>query len=287
MAKAQGPLFKIALGLLFLLLTTAVQLEAQTIGSLIFEDDFTAGSLNSTYWDPFITDNAANGWPWNTAKGQPTNSSAISKAGSYYLDYDLPSFISTGTRLTLEAKKGSTARGFTWTGAVISSYPDTHFGSMQGFTFQDAYVEVSAKLPYTGNGSWPAIWFLAAPGGSGAEIDLHEGGFTSGSVDADRIFACHLNSSGNVQYLIDTGVNLSAAYHTYAMAYKQGQYVKIYLDGTLMCNYTVNIPTGPYFIILNNGVASPKTSSWHSQVNSSTASPNYMQVAYVKVYNLS
>jgi len=68
--------------------------------------------------------------------------------------------------------------------------------------------------------------------------------------------------------------------------FKQGQYVKIYLDGTLMCKYTANVPTGPYFVILNNSMASPKSSSWHSQVNASTASPNYMQVAYVKVYNL-
>ena len=279
-------LFKIAFVLMFLPLPTVLQLHAQTIGSLIFEDDFTSSSLNSTYWDPFITDNAAKGWPWNTVRGQPTNSSSIGRGGSFYLDYDLPSFISTGTGLTLEVQSGSTAKGYTWTGAVISSYPDTRFAQTQGFTFQDAYVEVSANLPYSGNGSWPAIWFLAAPGGSGAEIDLHEGGFTSGSVDLDRIFACHLNSSGNVQYLIDTGANLSVAYHTYAIAYKQGQYVKIYLDGTLMCNYTVNIPTGPYFIILNNSMASAKASSWHSQVNGSTASPNYMQVAYVKVYNL-
>jgi hypothetical protein len=58
------------------------------------------------------------------------------------------------------------------------------------------------KLPYTGYGAWPAIWFLAAPGGSGAEIDLHEGGFLYGAVDPDCIFACRPNSSGNVQYLV-------------------------------------------------------------------------------------
>jgi hypothetical protein len=85
---------------------------------------------------------------------------------------------------------------------------------------------------------------------------------------------------------VDTGVNLSASYHTYAMAYKQGQYVRMYLDGKLMCSYTKNIPTGPYFIILNNGVASAQTASWHSQVDASTASPNQMRVAYVKVYSL-
>jgi Glycosyl hydrolases family 16 len=277
---------KFAFGLLCLALIALVPMRAQSIGSLLFEDYFDTSTLNATYWDPFITDNAATGWPWNTLSGQPADSSAVDRPKGNYLDYDLPSFIGTGAGLKLTARAGTTAAGFKWTGAVVSSYPDDHFGSTQGFTFQDAYVEVKAKLPYTGNGSWPAIWFLAAPGGSGAEIDLHEGGFLDGAVDPDRIFACHLNSTGNVQHFVDTGVNLSASDHTYAMAYKQGQYVRMYLDGKLMCSYTKNIPTGPYFIILNNGVASAQTASWHSQVDASTASPNQMRVAYVKVYSL-
>jgi len=269
-----------------LLLSVAAPLGAQSVGPLIFKDYFNARSLNTTYWDPFITDNSATGWPWNTESGEPPESSAISGPDNFNLDYDQPSFISTGSGLTLTAQAGTPAKGFRWTGAVISSYPDDHFVSTQGFTFQDAFVEVRAKLPYTGNGSWPAIWFLPGPGGNGAEIDLHEGGFLDGSVNPDRVFACNLNSTGNVQYLIDAGFSLSAAYHTYAMAYKQGEYVNMYLDGRLMCSYTENIPTGPYYIILNNSVASRQTSSWHSVVDSSTPSPNEMHVAYVKVYAL-
>lgn len=278
--------FRVALGLLFLFLAALLPLRAQSFGRLIFEDYFDAGTLDTTYWDPFVTDNSATGWPWNTEEGQLGQSSAISGPDGYNLDYDLPSFVSTGAGLTLRAQAGTTAEGYTWTGAVISSYPDDRFRSTQGFTFQDAYVEVRAKLPYTGNGSWPAIWFLAGPGGNGVEIDLHEGGFLDGSVNPDHIFACNLHSSGNMQYLIDTGANLSARYHTYAMAYKQGRFVKMFLDGTLMCSYTVNVPRGPYFIILNNSVASAQTASWHSQITSSTISPNEMRVAWVKVYSL-
>ncbi len=274
----------IVLAVLFL--SVATPLGAQSPGRLIFEDDFDARSLNTTYWNPFITDDSAEGWPWSTENGQPSESSAISGPYGFNLDYDQPSFVRTGSGLTLAARAGTTAEGYRWTGAVISSYPDDNFVSTQGFTFRDAFVEVRAKLPYTGNGSWPAIWFLAGPGGNGAEIDLHEGGFLDGSVNPDRVFACNLHSAGNVQYLIDTGFNLSAAYHTYGMAYEQGEYVKMYLDGRLMCSYTANIPEGPYFIILNNSVASKGTDSWHSQVDSSTPSPNEMSVAYVKVYEL-
>jgi len=283
-AGARSRYVTIASALLFFSITAS--LRAQSVGRLVFEDYFDAGSLNTTYWDPFVTDDSASGWPWNTESGQPLESSAISAPNNFNLDYDQPSFVSTGSGLKLTAQAGTTAEGYQWTGAVISSYPDDNFVSTQGFTFQDAYVEVKAKLPPTGNGSWPAIWFLAGPGGNGVEIDLHEGGFLDGSVNPNRVFACNLHSAGNVQYLIDAGFNLSAAYHIYAMAYKQGEYVKMYLDGKLMCSYTENIPTGPYFIILNNSVASSQTASWHSKVTSSTPSPNEMHVAYVKVYEL-
>jgi len=269
-----------------LILSVTAPLRAQSVGRLIFADYFDAGSLNTTYWDPFVSDDSAEGWPWNTQNSQPSESSAISGPYNFNLDYDQPSLIRTGSGVTLAARAGTTAKGYLWTGAVISSYPDDHFGSTQGFTFQDAFVEVKAKLPYSGNGSWPAIWFLAGPGGDGAEVDLHEGGFLDGSANPDRVFACNLHSAGNVQQLIDTGFNLSAAYHTYSVAYEQAEYVKMYLDGQLMCSYTENIPTGPYFIILNNSVASSETASWHSQVDSSTATPNEMHVAYVKVYKL-
>lgn len=259
---------------------------AQTPGTLLFEDYFDGPTLDSAYWNPFVTDDAAAGWPWNNQRGQSPESSAVDRPNGFYLDYDLPSLVHTGSGLKLIARTGTKAEGFSWSSAVISAYPDANFTATQGFTFDDAYVEVRARLPYTGNGSWPAIWFLAAPGSSGAEIDLQEGGFLDGSADPDRIFACHLNSTGNVQYLIDTGMNLSAGYHTYAMAYKQGSYVNMYLDGKQMCSYTKNIPTGAYFIILNNGIASANTASWHSQVNATTASPNQMRVGYVKVYSL-
>lgn len=289
MLKALRTILAIALILVCLMMIGFQQRNVQAYGALIFEDLFT--SLNSKYWNAYITNNSAKGWPWNMQRGQPSPSSAIGRGAGNYLDYDLPSFVATGSGLTLTAQSGSMTRNYTWTGSVISSYPTkNNFGSgvinTPGFTFQDAYVEVKAKMPYSGNGSWPSIWFLPGPGGSGGEIDLFEGGFTSGSLDPDTVFACNLHTSGNVQYKIDTrGVKLSEAYHTYGMAYRPGQYVEMYLDGVRRCSYTTNVPTGPYFIILNNGMASSKTAGWHSQVNGWTLR-NDMKVEYVRVYNL-
>lgn len=260
--------------------------------SLIFEDDFTDATLNSIYWNPYVTSNPS-GWPWSMQAGQPQPSSSTDIPYGSTLDYDLPSFVSTGssTNLVLKAQSGSSAEGYSWTGSVISSYPtQNNWGSgvinTPGFTFQDVYVEVKAKMPYSGNGDWPAIWFLAAPGYNGAEIDLFEGGFTLGSVDPDRIFACDYHGGGATQQKTDTGSNISDGYHIFGLEYSSGNYVKMFFDNVLMCSYTTNPPTGEYFLILNHAIAASSTSSYHSQVTASTLSPSYMYVEYVKIYDL-
>lgn len=255
-------------------------------GSLLFEESFRSPSLNSAYWNPFVTDNAAGGWPWNHQRGQPKESSAVDRPGGFYDDYDVPGAIRTGEGLVLVARAGTTAKGFSWTSAAISSYPDDRFTRTGGVTVKNALVEVRARLPYTGNGMWPAIWFLAAPGSHGPEIDLHEGGFRDGSLDPDRIFACHLYGHGNVQHLVDTGERLSTRYHTFAMSYRAGRSIEMFLDGRRMCAFRRGVPTGRYFLILNNGVASTGTASWHSQVNALTGWHSAMRVAWIKIVAL-
>lgn len=259
---------------------------ARARGRPIFEERFAGTSLDHSFWDPFVTDNAANGWPWSTQKGEPPESSAVDRPNAFNADYDLPSEVSVDGGLLLGAHRGTTAKGYSWTGSVVTTYPDTHFGRTRGVTFGDAYVEVRAKLPYAGAGSWPAIWLLPAPGSSGAEIDLHEGGYLDGGIDPDRIFACNVHSSGNVQKVVDTGERLSAAYHTYALAYHQGVAVQMFLDDKLMCDYTHGVPTGRYFLLIVNTVASSKTAAWHSHVSGSSPNPNVMRVAWVRMYAL-
>eukprot|EP00906_Rhabdomonas_costata_P035384 RCo049709 len=260
--------------------------HAQTKGALLFQEEFNGDQLNRTTWVPFVTDNPGKGWPWNYVSTQPKNSSAVDVPGGNYLDYDLPSAVRVSNGyLTLNMSKGSPASGFSWTGAVVTSYPSTPFGC-KGYTFKNSFVEVRAHLPDTTVGPWPAIWFLPGPGSSGAEIDLHEGGFLDGSIPTDQVFACHLQSTGNVQIYVNTGEKISNDFHTFAVAYKEGTYVKMFLDGKLMCTYTKKIPKGSYFILLNNGMASSATMGWHSQVTSTTSTTNTMIVDYVRVYAL-
>jgi Glycosyl hydrolases family 16 len=274
---------------LFTGLTT--QNETPSRGPAVFHDIFAGHSLNRNYWNPYICDNNSNGRPWFTQPSVAVASSAISGENGLNADYDLPSAIRVDDGLTLGAYRGTKGAGYSWTGSVICSRPTSNdFGSgtlnTAGFTFVDACVEVRAKVPDLTSGQWPAIWFLPAPGGHGAEIDLFEGGLLSNATNPNHLMAVRLHTSGNRQQLLDCRTDLSADYHTYAMEYRQATSIKFFFDGSNVCTYTRNVPVGPYFIILSNGIATARTAGWHTQVIDSTPAINLMHVSYVHVYRL-
>jgi len=141
-------------------------------------------------------------------------------------------------------------------------------------------------MPDMTGGQWPAIWFLPAPGGNGAEIDLFEGGLLSTMANPNHLMAVNLFTSGNRQQFVDCRTDLTADYHTYAMEYLQARSIKFFFDGSNVCTYTRNVPVGPYFIILSNGIASAHTAGWHTQVSNSTSAISLLQVSYVRVFAL-
>jgi beta-glucanase (GH16 family) len=257
-------------------------------GPVLFSDAFAGHSLNRRHWNPYICDNNSNGWPWWIQPSVAVVSSAIGRRNGFDATYYLPSAITVDDGLTLRSSRGTEAAGYTCTGSVICSRPTSNnFGSgsvhTAGFTFVDARVEVRAKMPDLTSGQWPAIWFLPAPGGHGAEIDLFEGGLLAKNISPNHCMAVKLFTSGNRQQFLDCGTDLSADYHTYAMEYRQGSSIKLFFDSSNVYTYTHNVPVGPYFIILSNGIASAKTSGWHTQVSSSTPAVNLMQVSSVHV----
>jgi hypothetical protein len=265
--------------------------ENASRGRVLFEDVFAGNSLVRSRWNPYICDINSHGWPWLMQPSVAVPSSAIGRENGVKAEYDLPSAIRVDDGLTLRAYRGTRAAGYSWTGSVICSRPTSNnFGSgtvhTAGFTFQDARVEVRAKMPDLTGGQWSSIWFLPAWDNQSAEIDLFEGGFLSKTINPNQLMAVNLQSSGNQQQFLDCNTDLSAGYHTYSMEYRQGNSIKIFFDGSNVYTYTRNVPFGPYFIILTNGIASAQTASWHTQVSDSTPTINLMQVSYVRVLAL-
>ncbi len=265
--------------------------QAASGGRVLFEDVFAGPSLSRDNWNPYICDNNSKGQPWLTQPGVAVGSSAIGAKNGLNAAYDLPSAIGVGDGLTLSAYRGTRAAGYSWTGSVICSRPtsnDLGSGAVHtaGFIFADARVDVRAKMPDMTGGQWPAIWFLPAWDDDGAEIDLFEGGFLAETGHPNQLMAVDLFSRGNRQQFLDCGTDLSVGYHTYSMEYLQGRSIKFFLDGSNIYSYTRNVPVGQYFIILSNSIASARTASWHTQVDSSTPTINLMQVSDVRVLAL-
>jgi Glycosyl hydrolases family 16 len=256
-----------------------------------FYDVFAGRSLSRKHWNPYICDNNSHGWPWFTRPSITVASSAIADVNGPNAEYDLPSALGVDDGLTLGTYRGTKAAGYSWTGSVICSRPTSNnfgFGTIHtaGFTFADARVEVRAKMPDLTSGQWPAIWFLPGPGGHGAEIDLFEGGYLSNATDPNHLMAINLRTGGNGQQFLNCRTDLSAAYHTYAMEYRQASSIKYFFDSSNVYTYTRNVPVGHYFIILSNAIASARTVGWHTQVRNSTPAINRMHVSYVRVMAL-
>ena len=258
---------------------------------VLLDDVFAGHSLNQNRWNPYICDNNSNGRPWLMQPSVAVPSSATGRNDGFHAAYDLPAAIQVNDGLTLRTYRGTRAAGYSWTGSVMCSRPTSNnFGSgtvhTAGFTFADARVEVRAKMPDLTGGQWPAIWFLPARGGSGAEIDLFEGGFLAKTIHPNQLMAINLINSGNQQQFLDCQTDLSAGYHTYAMEYRQGTSIKVFFDGLNIYTYTRNVPVGRYFIILTNGIASARAAGFHTQVSNSTPAVNLMRVSYVRVLSL-
>jgi beta-glucanase (GH16 family) len=258
-----------------------------SVSDLVFEDCFSGASLNASNWNTYVTSAAAHGWPWGRrANGGSGMGNTIND------DYFMPSQVTVNNGLSLTAIKQSVtgitnnstgAIGtFTYTSGVVSSY-----GKLD---FIGGYLQISMKEP-SGSGSWPGLWLVPGKGatnGDNFEIDIQEGGFTNGVSDPNRNFAWHLHGpngwSGGV---IDTGVDLTAGYHSYAINWVPGKSITWYLDGKQMVQVSsaqAPIPSEPMELMMNQSVGNTDTSGWRTPAASSTPRTMSMQIADVQLY---
>jgi beta-glucanase (GH16 family) len=238
-----------------------------TSSQLIFNDTFAGTTLNTSLWRTYISDASSGFSPWNS-NGSGGSGPA---SGGYNAEYFEPSAVSVNNGLSLRATRGSSRAGYTWTSGVVTT--QGHFALSRG------YVQVKAWMPNLISGMWPGVWFM----GNATELpemDLYEGGYTP---NPNSSFAADLHVAGGYQQFAQTGIDLHSGWHIYGIDYEPGSSVTMYLDGTQVARYTTNVPTGPYFLLVDLEVAQ-HTVGWHSVVGSLTPSPSVMKIAQVQAY---
>ena len=194
-----------------------------TAQDLVFEDNFSGTSLNAGSWNTFM---ASNGNPiWD-----PNGDGGSGLGATNNADYFMPSEVAVNNGLTLNAVQQSVLGANYVNGQVVpqtfpvtSSVVDT-YGKME---FDGGYLQISMQES-GGDGAWPALWLLPGAGagnvGNNFEIDMQEGGFLDGSANPNDVFSYHLHTaSGVFGGSVDTGVDLTAGYHTYAINWVPGQ----------------------------------------------------------------
>jgi len=240
---------------------------------LTFDDTFPGGSLNSSNW----TSELAPGAVWNDESLPSGDSSAGSNQAAYWA----PSQATVDNGLTLSARQTTSAdvgaaKGFGWVSGVVTSkftLPSTGW-----------YVQISAQMPDTSDGMWPALWFL--PANSAQEFDGFEGGWSGNANDQGHsdLFL----GSGQQQDVWSTpsATNITAGYNTYGFKYVPGQSVTAYFNGQQV--YQVNsssVASEAYYLLIELQVASSATSGWHTALSGSTPSPSNMNISEVQVYS--
>jgi hypothetical protein len=272
-----------------------------TSSQLIYDDTFASTSLNSALWNPWYGQDTVG--IWSDLGNLPSPYSGVNNPGApgtFQLDYTDPfpaatatsisgNHLVTGSGLQMIAAPDShfSALGYTWASAAVSSYGKMYLPATGG------YVQFRAQMPDSTNGAWPALWFLSQ-GGVDPEIDLHEGGYTAsgGAPNVNYMLTSTLHAaSGDHQISQNVGFDLSAAYHIYGMEYNPGNWIKIYLDGTLMVTWTngvggVTIPTDAYEVLIGLDIADAQASGFHSVSDAiNFPGPYTYYVSEVQIYS--
>ncbi len=260
-----------------------------TTSELKFSDPFSGSVLNTKSWNTYMTSNSTQGGAWDAS-----GSGGSGLGGDLDADYDEPYEVSVNNGLTLNAVRQSVLGANYINGAVTPQvFPVTAgvadtYGKME---FDGGYLQISMKEP-SGDGAWPSLWLLPGAGagkvGNNFEIDIQEGGYDDGTANPNDVLAYHLHTPNGVfGGLINTGIDLTASFNTFAINWIPGKSITWYLNGKAVAEITsaqATIPNDPMELIMSNQVATSAASSWRTSLDSSTPGSMPMQIAGVQIY---
>jgi hypothetical protein len=274
----------------------AVQLPPPTgysSSDLIFEDQFLSASLDTTAWNPWLGDDIYGRWgdlgqlpaPYSGPNCDNTCSDSLSIAYNDPFSYGY-NVNTTGIHLggasglAIIAKPSNyfSNLGYSWASSAITSYSHVYMPAAGG------YIQWHAKMPDSRYGAWAALWMLST---GGAEMDMQESGYILGASNPNNVLAMNWHGGGT-QIKVDTGVDLSADFHTYGLELRPGTSIKMYLDGNLMATYTESIPTNAnYQMLMDQEFAGPNAAGWHTLADAvNHPGPFTFNVDDVQVYGL-
>jgi hypothetical protein len=223
--------------------------------SLVWSDEFEGTDVDPTKW------NKVGPWGHPVSDYPSTNN---------FFSYDSANVSVANSILSIRAHKTT---GSNWTGGIVST--DNYTTGYPGANWTYGFFECRAQMPVLGQGFWPAIWMLAYA--NSTEFDILE---WIGAADPfAAIQTVHYSgSSQNDHPNIST---ISTAFHKYQMWWRSNGVFTYYIDDVQQGQWTgINAPW-PMWFMLNFDVGGTQ---WPGDPDSTTPSPAYFQVDYVRVY---
>jgi beta-glucanase (GH16 family) len=236
-----------------------------------FDSSFKGTTLDPSKWNTYISDANSDYTPWN---GNGAGGSGPDP-GFFAVQYYDPSHVTVDNGLTITATAGSSEPGYSWTSGIVTT---------QGkFAFSGGYLQVKAWMPNTRTGMWPGIWLLGDQTEL-PEVDLYEGGFLP---RPNRTFSSNLHDWVNGGCATEPGPDFAAGWNVFGIQYDPGVSITTYLNGVEQCSYTSDVPSGPYFLILDLEVMQnfDDSASWHSVIGASTPPTDMEKIAEVQAYS--
>ena len=246
--------------------------------SLLWSDEFSGASLNSTYWN-YDIGTGDNGWGNNEEQYYRSENASLQEG-----------------LLVIEAKEQAFGS---------RSYTSSRIKTQGKFNFKYGRVDIRAAMP-EGKGMWPALWMLGenittVSWPYSGEIDIME--MVGGSGLESRVVGtAHWNNGGTFQadgvtkqpyspasfgdtYTLSGGETLANAFHVFSFVWTSNQ-LTWYIDDVQY--HSMAIDSGAslsafqneFFLIFNVAVGG----NWPGSPNANTNFPQRMLVDYVRVF---
>jgi beta-glucanase (GH16 family) len=243
--------------------------------TVLFTDSFSGSSLNPAFWNTYMGSAGSNGFNWNS---NGAGGSGLDPDPTLNADYFAPLGTQdsvSGSGLTITA----IIQNITGPGGVVFPVTSGVATTDGKIAFDGGDIHVVAQVP-GGDCSWPSIWLLpdknSGATSDNAEIDIFEGGFTLSGHPTNDVFAGHLHRGGSsAGFTVDSGVDLTLAFHDYEVDWKPGVSITWYLDGVQqgqVLNATLAIPDETMELIFSQDCAGSGRSSFHTVFDGGTPS---------------